>query len=138
MAVQHSGLFGEWDQDVAKSTFSPGPAPTSSTRKYEQTGQGFKVTVDEVRGGKQVSWNYTAPAYDGKDYPVHGRPDVDTVASYQLDSQQTLGIFKKNGVEGGAYKREVSSDGKTLTVIAAGADDGTGKPYFDVTVYTKK
>ena len=131
-------LFGTWDQVPALSKYSLGANVESHIRVYEKTEKGFKVTCEQVRNGKKISWNYTAIDYDGKDYPVYGRTDVDAIASYKLDDLHTLGIFKKNGVAVACYNRDITSDGKTLNVIESGADDGTGKPYWDVTVMKKR
>jgi hypothetical protein len=130
-------LFGTWNHDVNLSTFAPGPGPEKHTRKYEQAGDGFKVTVDEVRGGQAISWSYTAHDYDGNDYPVQGRTDADSIASYRLSETQTLGIFKKDGRDIAFYKRTRDAAG-TLTVIETGADDGNGRPYFERFVFRKQ
>ncbi len=37
-------VIGTWVLDVAKSTFSPGPAPKSESRTYVMEGQEIKVT----------------------------------------------------------------------------------------------
>jgi hypothetical protein len=130
-------LFGTWKQNPTYSAYLPGPNPESHVRVYEESGEGFKVTCNETIGGKAISWNYTAPAYDGKIYPVHGREDVNGIKSYKLSDTETLGMFTKDGGEVGAYKRQTSDDGKTLTVIESGKDNGAGKPYWNVSVFTK-
>lgn len=132
-----NNLFGTWKQDSGRSAYSPGPKAKSHTRIYEKSGEGFKVSCEETIDGKAVSWNYTAPAYDGKIYPVHGRNDVNGIKSYRLSDTQTLGIFTKDGGEVGAYRRDISADGKTLTVIESGVDNGEGKPYWNVSVFKK-
>jgi hypothetical protein len=130
-------LFGTWKQDSARSAYSPGPKAKTHTRVYEKSGKGFKVSCEETIRGKTVSWNYTAPAYDGKIYPVHGREDANGIKSYKLSETETLGIFTKDGMEVAGYRRDISIDGKTLTVIESGADNGAGKPYWNVSVFTK-
>jgi hypothetical protein len=39
---------GTWKLNVAKSKYSPGPAPKSGTSRIEAAGAGTKVTVDQV------------------------------------------------------------------------------------------
>jgi hypothetical protein len=39
--------------------------PATETRRYEQVGDGYKLTVSGTRDGKPYSWSYTAQ-YDGK------------------------------------------------------------------------
>lgn len=136
-SARASDLFGTWKQDSTRSIYHPGPKAKTHTRVYEKSGKGFKVSCEETIGGKAISWNYTASAYDGKIYPVYGRNDADGIKSYKLSDTQTLGIFTKDGAEVGAYKRDISADGKTLIVIESGADNGAGKPYWNVSVFTK-
>ena len=38
--------IGTWKLNVEKSTYSPGPAPQSSTLKVEASGQGEKATTE--------------------------------------------------------------------------------------------
>ena len=130
-------LYGSWKQDSAQSFYRPGLKAESHIRVYERSGQGFKVSCTETIGGKTVSWNYTAPAYDGKIYPVYGRDDFNGIKSYKLSDTETLGIFTKDGGDEGAYARNLSYDGKTLTVFEAGKDNGRGQPYWNTSVFTK-
>jgi hypothetical protein len=130
-------LYGTWTQDSTRSHYAPGAKAASHIRVYERAGQGFKVSCTETIGGRTVSWNYTAPSYDGRIYPVYGRADFDGIKSYQLSDMETLGIFTKAGLEGGAYGRKLSDDGKTLTVFEAGKVNGSGQPYWNTSVFTK-
>ena len=129
-------IMGTWTHDPHKSRFSPGPAPRSHIRTYEPVGKGYKLTVEGIDGeGHQISWHYTAN-YDGKDYPVTGSDEVDTIALRQFDDRFTLGIFKKEGREVGLYARSLSEDGTRLTITTSGVSGG--KPYYDVTVYHRQ
>ena len=38
-------FVGTWRLNIAKSTYSPGPAPKSQVSTYEAAGQGYKVSV---------------------------------------------------------------------------------------------
>src|SRR5438552_2745327 len=63
---------GTWKLNVAKSKYSPGPAPQSQTLKVEASGKGEKVTSEVVGAdGKRNTSTYTAN-FDGKDYPLSG------------------------------------------------------------------
>ena len=128
-------LFGRtWNMNPARSRFSTTAfAPDQETRLYEEVPGGYELTVAGSHAGKDYSWNYTA-LYDGKPHPVYGRPDVNEITIYKINDHITVGFFSKDGVEGGPYSRNVSVDGKTLTVQAAGRNaDGT--PFFDVIKY---
>ena len=107
--------------------------PDSESRLYEEIPGGYKLTVSGTKAGVPYPWDYTA-IYDGNDHPVNGRPDVDAIEAYKVNDQITIGFFKKNGIEVAAYKRGLSSDGKSLSVVASGINtDGT--IYFDVIEY---
>ena len=104
---------GTWKLNVAKSTYSPGPAPKSLTAKIEVAGDGEKVTVDGVRGDDTpIKVEYTAQ-YDGKDYPITGSPMADTVSMKRLDANTTERTDKKGGKVTQILTRKISSDGKT-------------------------
>jgi hypothetical protein len=54
---------GTWKLNVAKSTYSPGPAPKSGTSKIEAAGAGTKVVVDQVLAdGTTRHWQTWWPA----------------------------------------------------------------------------
>ena len=82
-------VLGTWELNVAKSKFSPGPAPKSETRTYAMVGQEIKATSKGVDGnGKAVTGEWTV-VYDGKDHPMTGSPDADILAVKQTDAYTT-------------------------------------------------
>ncbi len=126
-------LFGkDWKMTKSQSTFTAG-SPDIETRRYEKVGRGYKLTVSGERNGESYEWGYSAK-YDGKSHRVYGRRDVDAIEAHKVNDQITIGLFKKNGKAVALYRRDVSLNGKTLTVQAAGRlTDGTA--YFDSIVY---
>ena len=42
-------VVGTWELNLAKSAFTPGPAPKSETRTYEASGSDFKLMVEGHR-----------------------------------------------------------------------------------------
>src|SRR5690242_15721322 len=71
-AQMNDPRIGTWKLNVAKSTYSPGPAPQSVTVKVEAAGQGEKATTDFVNAnGTRTTTQYTAN-FDGKDSPLTG------------------------------------------------------------------
>jgi len=119
-----NGLFDlNWTLEPSESRFSTSAwSPSSETRLYEEVPGGYKLTVSgtaEKRGA--YSWGYTT-LYDGKEHPVHGRPDIDSIETYKVSDRITIGFFRRAGIEGGAYQRQVSADGRVLTVVASGID----------------
>jgi hypothetical protein len=77
--------LGTWKVNVAKSNYSPGPAPKAQTVKYEATGDNMKITVDGTdAAGKPIHNGWTGK-FDGKDYAVKGDPDTDMRAYRRMD-----------------------------------------------------
>ena len=78
---------GTWKQNLSKSKFTPGPAPTSpATLRIEAAPGGEVITVDSVdAGGKSFSYSYKA-LYDGTPQKVSGSPYGDTVTLKQINS----------------------------------------------------
>jgi hypothetical protein len=128
---------GTWKLNVAKSQYSPGPPPQSSTLKIEPSGQGEKVTTEGVNAqGERVATQYTAN-FDGKDYPLTGSQNANTVSLKRIDARTTERIDKKDGKVVLNYTRVVSQDGKTMTVTTKGTN-AQGQTVSIVAVWEKQ
>ena len=136
--AQSDPQVGVWKLSLAKSKYSPGPAPKSATTKIEAAGAGTKVVVDQVAGDGTVRhWEFTAN-YDGKDSPVTGNnPDADMVARTRTNPNTVQTISKKGGKVTTTQASVVSSDGKTRTVTTKGVN-GSGQQVNNVAVYDKQ
>jgi hypothetical protein len=129
-------VIGTWKLDVARSKYRPGPPPQSLTVRFEAVGKGIKVTTDEVGAdGRTIHTEYSAN-YDGKDYPITGSATSDTVSLKRIDGRRVQHIDKKAGKVVLTFTREISEDGKTLTVAVKGID-ATGQPVKNVLVFAK-
>ncbi len=130
-----TNIAGTWKLNVAKSTFSPGPAPKTMTITYTPIKNGVRIKVNLVPPeGAEQNWEMI-PMYDGKDYPVTGNPDADTISYKRIDGQRGESTLKKQGKVVQNVTREVSKDRKTLTVTIKGV--AQGKPRNDVLVFEK-
>ena len=129
---------GVWKLDVAKSKYSPGPAPKELTVTIEAAGPGRKVTVTGVDGeGKPISWGYTGN-FDSKQNRLTGsNPDADFVLLKRLSPTTTRSTFKKDGKTTLVNGLSVSADGKTLTVASSGVN-GKGQTTKNTQVFTKQ
>jgi hypothetical protein len=136
--AQSDPQVGVWKLNVAKSKYSPGPAPKSATTRIEAAGAGTKVIVDQaLADGTMRHWEFTAN-YDGKDSPVTGNnPDADMVARTRINANSVQTISKKGGKVTTTQTSVVSSDGKTRTVTTKGAN-GSGQQVNNVAVYDKQ
>jgi hypothetical protein len=131
-------FVGTWTLNLAKSKYSPGPAPKSTTSTYEAAGKGYKVSVKtEPATGPVQQWSYTSDL-DGKDVPITGNsPNADTVAAKRIDAHTLEIVSKKNGKVTTTQKNVVAADGKTRTVTTTGTD-AQGQKVNNVAVYDKQ
>jgi hypothetical protein len=129
--------FGTWKLNVAKSKYSPGPAPKSLTVKWEPAGKGVKLTAEGVGAeGKPMSATYTAN-YDGKDYPYVGSPLIDTISLRRIDANTVERTDKKAGKVVQVLTRVMAKDGKSFTVTTKGTN-AKGEPVHNVSVFEKQ
>jgi hypothetical protein len=68
-ALAADAVVGTWKLNLAKSTFSPGPAPKSQTRNYVESAQGLTVTVKTTAADGKESTTTLTYKEDGKPYP---------------------------------------------------------------------
>ena len=129
--------MGTWKLNVAKSKYSPGPAPQALTVKVEPSGQGEKVTAEFVNAdGTRTTTQYTAN-FDGKDNPLTGSQIADTVSLKRIDARTTDRTDKKGGKVAQTLRRVVSKDGKTMTVTTKGTN-AQGQAVNNVAVFAKE
>jgi len=128
-------VVGTWQLNVSKSTFTAGPAFKSQTRTYSQSGQTIKLVMKTVGADGKESTTQTTYQLDGKDFPVKGNPDYDSLAAKQVDSNTAEFTLKKGGKVVGTTSRTVSKDGKTLTsevkMTTAKGEKSEGAMVFD-------
>jgi hypothetical protein len=129
-------FIGTWKLNPAKSKFSSGPALKSQTLTYEPSGNGVKLTFNQVDAqGNSMGGGYTAN-YEGKDYPFTS-PDADTIALKRIDASTVAATWKKTGKVTMTSRRTVSKDGKTLTIAQKGKN-AQGQAVNYVSVYDKQ
>jgi hypothetical protein len=127
---------GSWHLNVAKSKYSPGPAPKSQTLKIEAAGKGEKVTSETISAtGDKTVTEYTAE-FDGKPHPLKGSPIADMVTLKRVDGNTTERVDSKDGKTVTTYHRVVSKDGKTMTVTSKGTN-AQGQATSNVVVFEK-
>ncbi len=133
-ADEHSGT---WKMNPAKSNYNPGPAPKSITVKIASDADNMKLTSDGIdAAGKPTHVEYTAK-YDGKDYPITGIPNADTVALERLDASTIRSTTKKGDQVVMTVTSVISKDGKTRTATFKGKN-AEGLDVNNVVVYDKQ
>jgi hypothetical protein len=131
-------FVGNWRMNVAKSKYSPGPAPKSVTSTYEAVGKGYRVSVkNEPASGAVQQYSYTTNL-DGADAPVTGNnPNADMVAARRIDANTIEMVNKKAGKVTTTQRNVVAPDGKTRTVTTTGVD-AQGQKVNNVAVFEKQ
>ena len=131
---QHSGT---WKMNPAKSTYNPGPAAKSVTLRVDSDENDFKINAEGTGGdGNPTHVEYSAK-FDGKDYPVTGVPNADTVSVKRIDSNTVETKMKNAGQVVMTVRSTVSKDGKTRTSVFK-CKDSQGRDVNNVVVYDKQ
>jgi hypothetical protein len=97
------------------------------------------VTAEFVNAdGTRTTVQYTEANFDGKDYPLTGSQfGADTVSLKRIDRRTTERTDKKGSTVVQTLRREVSQDGKTMTVTTKGTDT-QGQAMNNVAVFEKQ
>jgi len=136
-ALAADAAAGTWKLNLAKSTYSPGPAPKSQTRSYVESERGLTVTIKTVAADGRESTATLTFKDDGKPYPSSGNPDYDMVSVMRVDPLTVHSTQMRAGKTVGAGVRTVSKDGKTLT-FSQKLTDKSGVKHDDVAVYDRQ
>jgi hypothetical protein len=108
--------IGTWTLNIAKSQYVPGPAPKSQTRIYERTADGIKETIRTEGADGEKTTVILPVIYDGRDYPVTGSSQYDTVAMSRVSSDATEVTLMHAGNVLAKARREISGDQMVITV----------------------
>jgi len=157
LAAQTDPTIGTWVLNVAKSKFTSEPAPKSESRKYVLEGQQtsltskqsseprryvsvrqeIKATSERVDGdGRSTTVEWTI-VYDGRDRPMTGDLDADTLSAQRVDAVTTTFTQKRDGRVVIIGKVTISSDGKLMTITTQGVN-AKGQAIDDVLVFDKQ
>lgn len=137
VSAQAGSEIGTWKLNVAKSKYSPGPAPRSQTVTFAAAGQGIKVSTEGIAAdGSKTAQSYTAN-YDGKDVVLTGSATSDHVSLKRINATTVERTDKKAGKVVQTITRVVSADGKTLTITTKGTN-AQGQAVNNVGVYDKQ
>ncbi|HET9831375.1 MAG TPA: hypothetical protein VFP91_06690 [Vicinamibacterales bacterium] len=132
-----SVMPGQWTLDVAKSSFSPGPAPKSQHAVLTAIPNGIRTVADRVEAdGKKVHFEWDG-TFDSKDRPVIGDPARDTVSVKKVDDYTLEVTNKKAGQVTTVLRAVYAKDGKSRTETTTGTNL-QGKPVKNVTYWTKQ
>jgi hypothetical protein len=115
VAADADPVVGTWILNPGKSMFKSGPAITSQTRTYSQSGDEISLDMKTVSADGKEASSHTTYHFDGKSYPITGNPDYDNLIGKRLNSHMAQFTLKKGDKVIGHTTRTVSKDGKKLT-----------------------
>jgi len=140
LLAQGDPFVGTWKLNTAKSKYSPGPAPQSTTRTYEAQGSGLKISNEGTAAdGSRIAYNFTAN-YDGKHNPISGTGvagGADTIALKRINATTVEATTKRAGKVNATTRNVLSKDGKGFTATSKGKD-ANGKPTSSGGVWEKQ
>ena len=135
-AADQNLLLGTWQLNLAKSRYSPGPAPTSEIRTYAREGGGVEGTIRRnYRDGRSERIEYRAD-YD-REYPVSGTEAYDHILLKRIDDYTAEAVLSHAGRIFGTARRVIARDGKTMTITFQ-RDQSNGPTVHNVAVYDKE
>ena len=133
-------FIGTWKQNLAKSKYDPAsgtPKAGTTVKREAVPGGGVKVTTDGTDAqGKPTHTEYTAK-YDGKDNPLKGNANYDTISLRLTDPKTRIAVYKKGGMVVRMSRTTVSADGKSGVTEDVGAY-GTGPAFHNATFFDKQ
>ena len=130
---------GTWKLNVAKSKYSPGPAPKAVTVVIAEKGADYSVIATGTDGAdKPISTKYTFPMKGGPIVYTEGAPTSGATVLIKRPNANTIdGTSTLKGKETGTSSSVVAADGKTFTRTVK-ATNAEGKPVNNNEVYEKQ
>jgi hypothetical protein len=135
LLAAESPFSGTWKLNTSKGHLIA-PAMKSSTAQIDADQENFKLKQDFVDDKDQSSTATFEAKFDGKDYPVNGDPNIDSVSARRVNDRQLFVTFKKAGKVVATNSVSVSKDGKTTTCKYT--DHSEAKPKEGTYVYEKQ
>ena len=123
--------------NLSKSSYSPGPPPRSETRVMVQDGDVIRATSKGVDANGQPVGAVWTITYDGKERKIAGGADASAQRLVRLDRWTTEATLTQGGKVIQTARREVSRDGKTMTLTFKGVN-AKGQTIHDVMVFEKR
>ena len=138
-SAQDEPRVGTWELNLAKSTFSPGPAPKRQTLTFRAAGPQWLALLQGVdASGRPINpdMNNLAITFDGRDHPTKTE-NYDTTAWRRINATTYEVVRKKAGKIVLTSVNVISADGRTMTITTKGVT-ADGQPVHNVRVYDKQ
>ncbi len=129
---------GTWKLNVAKSKFSPGPAPKVVNVLITEKGTDLAVSATGTDGAdKPIATKYTFPMKGGPITYADGAPPTGAKVILRRPNPNTIeGVSSLDGKETASAVTVLAADGKSFTrTVKSTTPDG--KPMNNVEVYER-
>jgi hypothetical protein len=133
-------LVGTWTANIAKSTYSPGPPPTtkSDVSTWETLGGGQSRNTQVIVDTKGLSTRTeVVTRFDGAEVPMKGAAVPTTRAYKRIDARTFEFVTKENGKVTTTTRSVASPDGKIRTNTTTGTD-ARGQSVKNVVLWEKQ
>jgi len=130
-------IVGTWKMNVAKSKFSPGPAPKSVTSTFSEEGDWIASKSDAIDSTGQPITRTNRYKLDGKEYPFEGPQGQGMISLKKIDDHTTESVLKFAGGHTLTARAVISADGKTRTMTSSGTN-AKGEKVNNVTVWERQ
>jgi hypothetical protein len=137
LACADGAWDGTWQLNTAKSKFEPGPPLKSQTRTIKTEGDMQTQKIETVSADGKSNSSHSTYRMDGKDYPISGSVEFDSVAAKQVDESTIDGTLKRDGKAVATTSRALSKDKKTMTVTTKGTNRA-GQAMHNVMVFERQ
>jgi hypothetical protein len=135
-------LVGAWEMNPAKSSFHGKPA-----RSFRETitpaGDGLSIRREVVNAaGKAIDRTYSY-VFDGKSHVAEFEADANHSHHAIRCERKAHGQIERvtdhdHGKATSMNRHTLSPDGKTITLVRSGSDDGTGKTYRETLILERR
>jgi hypothetical protein len=129
--------MGTWVLNVAKSTYTSGPAPKRLTRRYTATATGYAFVSDGIDAAGATTHVEFTVAFDGTYHVMIGSPSSDSIMVTRIDANTVESVQKKGAKEVTRTTRLVSPDGASM-VHTVKSVNAAGKATTNVEIYDRR
>ena len=136
-AAQTDPMIGDWKLNLAKSKYSPGPAPRSSALNVHAAGDGLMAMFDNVNAEGTAAHPMFTIVCNGQPQPVSGSAVTDAMSCRRPDPHSQTFTNMKGGRTTTNGTVTLSRDGRTMTISTKGTS-ANGQQIDNVAVYERQ
>jgi hypothetical protein len=128
---------GTWKVNLAKSKYTPGPAPKSTTVTIKIENNPEIYESEGVDASGSATHGSFSAKLDGTEAPVSGISYADAVSLKRSSPTHFLATLRKGGAVTMTVHVVIAADGKSRTATYSGKND-KGEAEHDVVFYDKQ